>query len=47
MGLAGGRNTCKGGNGIGSGKELPNKEDINTLIKGIQDNNRVVETEKK
>jgi RHS repeat-associated protein len=29
--------------GIGSGKELPNQSDINNLIKGVQDQGRIVE----
>lgn len=29
--------------GIGSGKELPNQSDINDLIKGVQDQGRIVE----
>ena len=29
--------------GIGGGKELPNQSDINTLIQGIQGQNRIVE----
>ena len=33
--------------GIGSGKELPNKGDVNSLIKGLQDNKRIVDAEKK
>ncbi len=33
-------------NDIGSGKELPYKGDINSLIKGFQDNNRIIEIEK-
>ena len=33
-------------NGIGGGKELPNSSDINTLIQGMSDNKRIVETKK-
>lgn len=29
--------------GIGSGKELPSSEDINSLVKGLQNENRIVE----